>query len=172
MLENRFAGLGVGVAYKPLIKSIQSGIYAGAEIVTISPVDVAKTAVEVQFTSMSTDYSYIGLTATLIDSTTLQLSGKIAGYGYWRVVEFEKIKSMQSGVITFPWDTLTSSETISPVEIEKALIFRRGGKLIDSGAYTGDFQSFLQLPNTTTIQAIRGTSNSRRSTAEWTIVEI
>ena len=98
-----------------LIKSIQKGTGSGA--ITINPVDTTKS---IAFLSVQTGgVPSANPTIQLTNATTVTVTNSSAGIE-WTVIEFKKIKSIQSGTATGLSDC---SAVISAVNNSKSNIF-------------------------------------------------
>ena len=98
-----------------LIKSIQEG--TGSGTITIKPVDTTKS---IAFLSVQTGGTpTTNQTIQLTNATTVTVTNS-NGYNEWTVIEFKKIKSIQSGTATGLSDC---SAVISAVDNSKSNIF-------------------------------------------------
>ena len=102
-----------------LIKSIQkgAGLGAGSAAITINAVDTTKS---IAFLSVQTGvYPSANPTIRLTDATTVTVTNASPNIE-WTVIEFKKIKSIQSGTAT---GTTSCSSVISAVNNSKSNIF-------------------------------------------------
>jgi len=116
------------------IKSFQTGAAVITNLntldIAISAIDTSKSVIRIWVKpagSNNTDYEAI--MAKITSSTQINLSRKTAyagvNYIQWEVIEFNNVKSKQSGDLTVPFGTAGTFQTtaISSVDVNKSLIF-------------------------------------------------
>ena len=135
------------------IKSIQSGqvdIASTSIDITISAVDLTKSIPIITYYNNQTTPSKSLLRAKLINSTTLRIY--LDTYGNvtpltWKVIEFNNVKSLQTG------DTSSSSITVSSVNVNKSVLFASSTSATTTGnAY--NIRYTISNPTTITIDSI------------------
>lgn len=110
------------------IKSIQSGITtltSTSHNVAISAVDTTKSIVLISYVpSLSVGSNMVAVAGVLTNSTTLTLRvNTLTSYPptvRWQVIEFNNVKSNQSGAVTA--SAVTQTVTISSVDLQKSII--------------------------------------------------
>lgn len=113
--------------------------------------------------------SYIDLT----DSTTVTATRQSNNTGAvtvakFMVIEFESVKSIQSGTIAITSGNSSNTATVNEVDTENALLLLNGYTL--SSTSMGYIPN-LYLTNGTTITASRGNRGTTTTTVAYTLVE-
>lgn len=125
-------GIDLGLGGGSIIKSIQRGSTSlGSstnQTVNINAVDLSKAAVYISTRAPQNGYfNTISVEADFLSSTQLRLrrnygEASLGAIVYWTVIEFEKVKSLQTGRVTYGGLTL-SDVTISQINTTKSLLF-------------------------------------------------
>lgn len=113
------------------VKSVQRGkinVTTPVVTVTINPVDLTKTVPKISFSAGTNDdrTQRFYTSAEITNSTTLTLrSGTALAHPnalvYWEIVEFNNVKSLQSGTIDMYYTEAT--QTINEVNMSKSVLF-------------------------------------------------
>lgn len=115
------------------IKSIQRGVYTSATAATsydldITPVDTTKSVILISCTTASIPSApdRVYCTAEFVDSNTIRFKKEDPADGItvsWQVIEFQNIKSMQTGEYTLTTDNTEVTVSITSVDTSKSLVF-------------------------------------------------
>lgn len=163
----------------PNIKSIQSGeatnIITASENITISSVDLAKSILHFSHTTYNANnearYNIAGKfnSATELNFTSDEIPS-IRKKIRWSVIEFNNVKSLQSGSLTHAGIADTEqTQAISNVNLDKSLLFfsyRHNSAVSNYMAITGKFS------NATTLTFYKDTyTTPGTATIEWFVIE-
>lgn len=147
------------------IKSIQHGVVTlpiksgNTATISISSVDINKSIVIISYGhSSQQDPGLLSYQAKLTNSTTLTLirgtsDGSLGPYYLcWQVIEFQSIKSLQHGDVSFSGEASPFSVSISAVNPNKVLVFASAYNAPSSGSNPSDSTIFgTSIGNGTTL---------------------
>lgn len=158
------------------VKSIQRGSHTMfgynsplTNIITISGVDISSSIIIIYFNSKASNTSLSAVMAEIINSTTIKFTGCVGGstvYPFeWQVVEFNNVKSKQSGIGAY----VSSDETftISSVNTSKSLIF---GSFWTCYADTNIYAASYKIISSTSIGIYRRNAGGPQQAA-WQVIE-
>jgi len=159
------------------IKSIQTGFTAmdtTPKTITISSVDINNTIVIVSETSKIGSSGYTqentnAVSAKITNSTTLTLTNGQADSiisVFWQVIEFNNVKSLQTGTFTFS-SSSEQSITIAAVNLNKAMLIT---------SYKSNNSQAQRLPrmriiNSTTLGALQSYYGTYIWDVNWQVIE-
>lgn len=145
------------------IRSVQRGIThvtAAPTDITIAPVDLTKAVIIAQGfrTESNPNIARSMMRLTLPSPSILRFlpwdTASIDGWTQWQVVEFDGLRSLQSGVTGLPFGVSVNNQAISPVNLNRAMLFYTSrGVSADggSGAWI-NFWCYGTLTSSTNIQ--------------------
>ncbi|GIO63585.1 hypothetical protein [Paenibacillus cineris] len=159
-----------------IVKSVQNGavsLTSTSQNITIGNVDKSKSIVLVNVVyDVNASPQDNLVAAKLVSNTTLNLSrytSTVTITVYWQVVEFESVKSLQTGDSTF---TATTENTvaISPVNMSKSLIICTM-KMWTSNTSIQNFSLVYRFKSSTSIGLTGGVSTVTDKVFSWQVVE-
>lgn len=159
------------------IKSVQRGsttVTATTTNVTITSVDLTKSIVKISFRCASdsvADRSFV--TAALTSSTNLRLQVDATPTGVtplvqWEVVEFNNVKSKQSGNLSFTAST-EQSISITSIDTSKSIIFA-SFRQTAAATGTGYGCNSFRIIDSTNIGVQRTNAIAGTTVTEWQVI--
>lgn len=156
------------------IKSIQRGTAsfvdgATSATVSVTGVDLTKAVLLVTYNNSSSDNAAMFINGVITNSTTLTFTrdtGSRANYFSWQLIEFNNVKSLQSGIFTLGVAT-SGTVTISTVTTSKAIVF-----ISFTGTSSNIYYDVVsaELTNATTITFKKGGAGGSNEIA-WQVIE-
>lgn len=165
------SGLDIGLSGSN-IKSIQSGtstLSATSLNVPISSVDLSKSIVMINCSSTSNFADQTMVSAQITTNTNLQLSKANATTAVvvnWVIIEFNNVKSKQTGSIASNGGT--ASATITSINMNKALLFCTATNSITSST---SINQALYRYKINTVTSLNFDSSSTTQTIYWQLIE-
>lgn len=170
------------------IKSVQRGVtavtYTATSVpVTISSIDPSAAVVtrvggcNQQWVNGSTHSptSY-AITGTITNATTLTLARPAAATNYlelyiaWEIIEFNGVKSKQSGIITSLYSSGQRSTTITAVNTSKSILMIHGGSIVTANSGMMGSLVFGATLSSSTAILWYGVSGDTKNVA-WQVLE-
>ena len=148
------------------IKSIQSGrllMTATSHNIAIASVDLSKSIVIVNFSSSEasvSDAQYLFTKGKLTSATNLNLTRYFADTNttvYWQVIEFNNVKSLQTGELTLPFNTgsLDNLINVNNYTPNKAAVFISYTQNVNGSNLAGLFGVYVEKYSATQINIAR-----------------
>lgn len=171
-------GLDIGLG-KSSITSMQRGAtVSGSATIAISGVDLSRSIIVVDKPAAGVVYNQqpIITFASKSSLSTVKYDGAAVTSSsfYWTVLEFSKIKSLQSGLYSGTPSTGEAIVSISSIDPNKSLLFWSAGGNLDTGPY--QWGSWLNpysiIPSSTSIKMIPGGGAVATIKIAWFVVEL
>lgn len=157
------------------IKSIQSGTAAPtatSQTITISAIDMTKSIVKMTSNAgTGSNLSALMPKIVITNSTTLTItfqSTPPTTYLYWEVIEFNNVKSLQSGVTAIAAST-SPNITISSINLSKSTLFFSADDGVTANTNYIEAAIMGKLLDTTTLNFSQSSSVARN--AAWYVIE-
>ena len=154
------------------VKSVQRGsilMDATTKNITISSVDLQKSVVIVNTVSAESTIDKILVSGSITSATNLRLTiGAISTttYVYWQVIEFNNVKTLQTGTTTLT--SATTTVNISNVNMTKSIIF---SSFKSTNAQTASLGNQTAYIDSTTTIVLKDANYITGKSAIWYVIE-
>lgn len=172
-VTNQPTGLDIGVGGGSNVKSIQRGVTTFSAITTnatIASIDLTKSIVKISFVPLNSNGQFGIVKAKLTSSTNLelkQIAFTQATVVYWEVIEFNNVKSLQTGMISLT--ATTNTVTIAAVNTSKCIVFCSWDSNDVSGANIKQGHCSYGLTSSTVLTVNQ--SDTVLHEIEWQVIE-